>query len=113
MILARLIDRGWLRRVIQISLPDGVHYLAYSGQGMGYEQISVDGLVIRKTSTLWFVPRFDFKLGGWPGIVEVRVWPWLTLRSLVVRLGDEIVYVEGLTRHGVKPVTPGEWDELA
>jgi hypothetical protein len=91
---ARLIHRGWLLRGIELSLPDGVHVVEYNGRGFGYEQVSVDGGVIRKSS-YWFVPRFAFNLGGYPSVVEVRVWPWLSLRSLVLRVGDRVVYAEG------------------
>jgi hypothetical protein len=111
---ARLIERGWLRRAIEVSLPDGAHVVAYDGKGIGFEQVRVDGVVIRKRSFYWFVPRFEFKLGGWPGVVEVRVWPWLLLRSLVLRVGDSVVYAEGANVRAKKPIgPPDDWAELA
>jgi hypothetical protein len=111
---ARLIYRSWLRRAIKVSLPDGPHVVAYDGTGMGFERVSVDGVVIRKSSFCWFVPRFEFKLGGWPAVVEVRVWPWLLLRSLVLRVGDSIVYAEGVNGRTKKPAgSPDDWAELA
>jgi hypothetical protein len=111
---ARLIYRGWLRRAIEVPLPDGPHVVAYDGTGIGFERVLVDGVVIRKTSFYWFVPRFEFKLGGWPAVVEVRVWPWLLLRSLVLRVGDSVIYAEGVNVRTKKPASPREeWAELA
>jgi hypothetical protein len=111
---ARLIRGGWLLRGVEVSMFDGVHFVEYNGRGFGYEQVSVDGVVIRKRSWYWFVPRFEFWLGGHPGVVEVRVWPWLSFRSLVLRVGDRVVYAEGAGRWGKKQnVVPSDWDELA
>jgi hypothetical protein len=84
-----------LRRLIEVPLADGCHLVEYDGRGLGFEQVSVDGSVIRPTSWLWFVPRFEFKLGGWPCVIEVQVWPWLVLRSFTLRVGDRLVYAEG------------------
>jgi hypothetical protein len=111
---AKLIHRGWLRRTVEVSLPDGPHVVEYDGKGLGFEQVSVDGAVIRKTCWYWFVPLFEFKLGGWPGVVEVRIWPWLLLRSLVLRVGDRVVYAEGVNvvaKERAGP--PSDWAELA
>jgi hypothetical protein len=111
---ARLIRRRWLLRRIAVSLPDGVHLVEYNAWGFGYEQIVIDGVVIRKRSWYWFVPRFEFKLGGHPGVVEVRVWPWLVLRSLVLRVGGRVVYAEGTGGWDKKPIGgASDWDELA
>jgi hypothetical protein len=93
---ARLVRSGWLRRTIEFTLPDGPHVLEYSGRGV-WDWISVDGVVIRTFPWFWFVPRFDFRVGQWegrPGVVEVRFWPWLCLRSVVVRVDDRVVYAE-------------------
>ena len=111
---ARLIRRGWLLRGIEVSMSDGVHFVEYNGRGFGYEYVSVDGVVIRKRSRLWFVPRFEFKIGGYPGDADVRVWPWVLLRSLVLRVGDRVVYAEGAGKWDKKQIgVPSDWDELA
>ncbi len=94
---ARLIGRGWLRRRIEFRLSDRVHIIEYNGRGLA-DKISVDGNVIRKWCWYWFVPRFEFELGGQRGVVDVRVWPWLLLRCLVLRVGDSVLYGEGTTR---------------
>ena len=111
--LSRLIDRGWLRRVIEFTLVDGSHVVEYDGRGVGYETLKVDGIVIRKMDWLWFVPRFNSKLGGWPLIVEVRVWPWFLLRSLVIRVDGQIVYAEGLGGWAKQQARGlDDWDDL-
>jgi len=75
--------------------------------------VSVDGLVIRK-SWYWFVPRFEFKLGGRTSAIEIRVWPWLLLRSLVLRVSDRVLYAEGVGGcFKDKLGAPRDWDELA
>jgi hypothetical protein len=94
-------------------MSDGVHIVEYDGRGLGYEDVSVDGLVLRRRSWWWFVPRFEFKLGGHPSVVEVRVWPWLSFRSLVLRVSDRVVYAEGAARLGTKPTgVPSDWDDF-
>jgi hypothetical protein len=111
---ARLIRRGWLLRGIEVALSDGVHFVEYNGRGVGYEQVSVDGAVVRERSWYWFVPRFEFKLGGFSSVVEVRVWPWLALQSLVLRVDDRVVYVEGTGRSGKGQIgVSSDWEELA
>lgn len=110
---AKLIRRGWLLRAIEFTLSDGLHVVKYDGRGIGYEQVTADGVVIRETRVEWFVPRFEFKVGGWPSVVEVRVWPWLSLRSLVLRVGDPIIHAEGTGLGGKKPVgVPRDWGEF-
>lgn len=109
----RLIRRSRLRRAIEFNLPDGPHVVEYDGHGIGYEQVTVDGIPLRRVAWLWFVPRFEFKVGGRPGVVEVRVWPWVTLRSLALRVGGRIVYAEGFAGDGKPALSPDGWDELA
>ncbi len=89
-----------------------MHVVEYDGRGIGYEQVSVDGVVIRG-SHYWFVPRFEFKVGGLAGTVEIRVWPWLTLRSLILRLGDIVIYAEGTYGEKKQVNIPHEWEDFA
>jgi hypothetical protein len=112
--LTRLIRRGWLYRCIEVDLPDGPHMVEYNGRGLGYEKVVIDGYTIRRPSHLWFVPLFSFALGGRSWVVEIRVWPWLGLRSLVLRVNDKVIYAEGAGRRADKPVAGYDaWDELA
>ena len=82
-------------------------------EGDTKSKISADGGVFREISRSWYVPRFEFKLGGWPTVLEVSVWPWLAIRSLVVRVGDRIVYAEGEGPWKSKPRLSGDWADLA
>ena len=110
---ARLIRRGWLLRGFEVLLADGVHLVEYNGKGFGFEQVSVDGVVHRIASPFWFVPRFRFKLGGYPAVVDVRVWPWLSMRSLILRVGDRVLYAEGESgRNEGKVGMPYDWEDL-
>jgi hypothetical protein len=62
---------------------------------MGYEQVSVrPGTVTRKVSLIWFVPHFDFDVGGRPATINVSVWPWLAIRSFLLRVDGSLMYVE-------------------
>ena len=93
---AKLSRKRWLFREWEVSLPTGVFRITYSGHGSGFESVWVDGVIAVKTrSIFWYVPRFDFRIGGLPATVEVRVWPWLTLRAIRLRVGDEVCYAEG------------------
>lgn len=113
MLTARLTRSGWLHRAIEVTLPDGRHVVEYDGRGIGFEQVSVDGAVIRQTCWYWFVPRFEFKIGGWASVVEVRVWPWLSLRSVVLRVGDQVAYAEGKGEREKKQVGGlSDWEDL-
>lgn len=111
---ARRIRRGWLYRCIEVELPDGPHAVEYDGRGIGSEKVVVHGRTIRRPSHLWFVPRFDFTLGGRPSVVEVRDWPWLGLESLVLRVDGKVIYAEGTARVAGKPAYGYDGgDELA
>lgn len=90
---ARLARYGWLRRTIELTLSDRLHVVEYSGIGL-YDRVSIDGVAVRKFCWYWFVPRFEFRIGERLGIAEVRVWPWCCLRSLVLRVDEQVVYAE-------------------
>jgi hypothetical protein len=93
---AKLSRQGWLFREWEVSTPAGDFSVSYSGRGYGFESVWVDGVIVAKTkSVLWYVPRFDFTVGGLPATIEIRVWPWLTLRAIRLRVGDQICYTEG------------------
>jgi hypothetical protein len=111
---ATLVKRGWLRRTLEVEMSDGMHLVDYDGTGLGYEQVNVDGFIVRILSFWWYVPRFDFKLGGWPSVVEVGVHPWLTLRSFALRVNEQVLYSEGVSDTGSKPLDGfGDWRDLA
>jgi hypothetical protein len=112
--VARVVRRGWLLRGIEVSMSDGVHLVEYDGRGLGYEQVSVDGSINRTRSWWWYVPRFEFKVGGRSGVVEVRVWLWLSLKSLHLWVGDQLVFAEGAGVSGFKKMAAlDDWGDFA
>ncbi len=93
---ATLRKKTWLFREWSVTTPGGDYTVAYSGQRYGYEFVKVNGEVAAKTiSWIWFVPKFEFKIADLPARVDVRVWPWFTLRAIRLRVGDEVCYSEG------------------
>jgi hypothetical protein len=94
---AELAKARWLYRAIQVETPEELFLVEYNGWGLGYETVSVNGQVVsRETGVLWFAPRFKFFVGNRPAVVRVRVWPWLTLRSLELFIDGWCVYAEGV-----------------
>lgn len=93
---AKLIRNSWLYREWEVLDQGRLIRIAYNGRGTGYESILVDGApILRIKSHLWYVPRFEFKIGGLPFIVDVRVWPWLAIRAIRLTRSGEIIYTEG------------------
>jgi hypothetical protein len=94
--IATLKRSSWLSRVWEVPTPDKVFVVEYVGRVPGYEAVLVDGSVVaKKMSWIWFIPRFEFSLQGIPGVLEVRVWPWFTIRSMRLVIADQISYEEG------------------
>ncbi len=93
---ATLRKKGWLFREWSVTTPAGEHTVSYSGRRYGYEFVQVNGEVAAKTrSWVWFIPKFEFKVGDIPARVDVRVWPWLTLRAVRLQIAYEVCYNEG------------------
>ena len=94
-VTARLDEKGWLYRALQVATPEGTYRVTYNGRGLGYESVSVNGeLAASRASTLWYVPEFYFPVGSMYALVKVRVWPWLSLRSFELIINGESVYSE-------------------
>jgi len=92
-ISAQLVNRGWLYRALEVRTPEAVYRVTYSGRGLGYESVSVNGkLVAAKASGIWFTPEFSFPLGSRQALVKVSVWAWMAIRSF------ELV-VDGVSIH--------------
>jgi hypothetical protein len=88
-------ESSGLRRLLDVVTPEGFYFVEYNGSGMGYETVLVNGKVVcQPSSLLWFVPRFEFKLGRRRAVIEVRVWPWLRISSFRLRIDGELVYEE-------------------
>src|SRR4051794_2081054 len=67
---------------------------------MGYETGYVDGWVAERPQNLslnpfHFVAVFVFPIRQRLGVVEVRVWPWMVIRSFHLLIDGEVVYAEG------------------
>jgi hypothetical protein len=94
---AALRKKRWLFREWIVTTPVGEQTVCYSGRRYGYEFVQVNGEVAVKTrSWVWFVPKFEFKIGDTPARVDVRVWPWFTIRAIRLQVADEICYSEGI-----------------
>ena len=88
--------RSWLFREWSVVTLSGEHTVSYDGRGCGYECVRVDGEIVAKTiSWLWFVPKFEFKIGDLPARIDVRVWPWLALKAIRLHIAGEAGYAEG------------------
>lgn len=95
MTTARTVGRSWLRRSFEVVTPKAVFVVDYHGRGVGWEGVAVDGrFVSGGRSVPWFIPRFEFALGESSGRIEVRVWPWLALRSFALFVDGELLYQE-------------------
>lgn len=96
---AHLIERTFLKRVFEVSLDDSEQRpftVVYQGRGFGNESVLVDGAVAaRYGSYLWFVPHLPFRIGGRDAEIDVRVWPWLAIRSFRLSIDGDVLYMEG------------------
>jgi hypothetical protein len=92
----KLTRKALLYRSWQVVTEEGWFTVEYDGRGMGYESVRVDGSeAVRTPSYSWFVPRFEFTVGSLPARVEVRVWPWLSMRAIRLYVNNRPVYAEG------------------
>lgn len=93
---AKLITKRWLSRGFEVSMVSGVYEVAYHGRELGYECVLVNGNVVnKKDSYLWYVPEFQFHIGGLPAKIKIRVWPWFAIRSFTLEIAGNVVYQEG------------------
>ena len=100
----QLIAKGWLKR--EIKIPDCEEAITYSGRGFGTEKVSIGINEFPSQSEYgWFVPEFDFKHNGIHYNVQVRVWPWVALRSLEVYQNERLIYSEGSKPYKVTKIT--------
>jgi hypothetical protein len=93
MIRARLVRRKGFSAELEVEADGKTHLVEYVGGRLGWEGVKVDGELVKKTKSLyWFVPRFPFKLGSRPAEMRVRVWPWVSLRSLDMLVEERVVF---------------------
>lgn len=90
-----LVDKGWLYRVVRLDTTDGPHEVIYYGRGFDYECVFVDGKVVSKSkSVFWHTPEFRFQVGSMDVAVNVRVWPWFTIRKFWIDINGKTVYTD-------------------
>ena len=93
---ARLKSSGFLKRIFHIETAERNYEIIYEGGNIGYESVHVNGLlVVKKRGLLWMTPTFDFMIGSLPARIAVSFWPWLSIQSLWLTIGDKVVYSEG------------------
>ena len=104
---AILLDAARNRRLFEVTTPGGTYSVEYkanvwranSANVRNVESVSVNGEVVAEQQRpLAFVLRFRFSLGTSPALLEVRVWPWLSVRAVHLWIENELVYAEG---HGL------------
>jgi len=98
---AVLKKRGWLKRIVEINDGNKTLLLTYNGRGSGCESASIQGDILvekSKASLTWFVPEFDLTYKEDKYLVEVKVWPWLALRSIMIKKNGNLIYSEGKVR---------------
>lgn len=92
---AELHESRWLFRSVNLKTSKGDFNITYFGRGKGYECVFVnDELVSKKDSNLWYVPEFNFNYKGINFSVNIRVYPWLTIRKFWIEIDNQTVYSE-------------------
>lgn len=95
MFAATLIEKKWLYRRFEVLTPHGVTEVIYDGRGIGYESVLIEGQpILSKTSVWWYIPEFSFNVGEYSGEISVRVWAWLSIKSLSLQVDNQILYSE-------------------
>jgi hypothetical protein len=93
---ATLVESTRNRRVFELKTPNDTHRVEYVGGVTGIESVRVDGKRVAKQQRfLAFVLRFDFLVESQPALLEVRVYPWMSLRAVQLWVGGELVYAHG------------------
>lgn len=95
--LANLMQSSWLCRTWDVSTPERTFVIQCYGRGIGYEAVSVDGSIVvlaRSWGLSWITPRVEFSLEQTPCFLEIRIWPWLSVRSLRLAIGGHVCYEE-------------------
>lgn len=96
---ATLVRRGWLSRVFRVETSAGTFEVEYRGAALG-EWVLVDGVRVGRGGiwhTSMVAPHVGFRLGSAPFLAEidVRAWPWLTVRAFRLVVAGKVLYSEG------------------
>ena len=99
-------NNTWLKRTLRIEINKYIFNLEYNGRGLGKEEVMLNGVSLnRQSSITWFAPTFEIKNNNDTFKVEIRVWPWLSIRSMYVFLNNDIIYKEGAKPYKVSATT--------
>lgn len=94
--MTRLDSSTFLYRRFIVENAGRFFVVEWRGGEIGSEHVYVDGQKAAGGRSLkWFLPRFLFELGDAVAVLEVRVWPWLALRWLRLKIDGEVEYEEG------------------
>ena len=94
MFIVKSVQKSWLTRTINVSTPRGLYEIIYNGQGLGYEEVLVNGQTVSRSSQFWFVPKFEFYVGKFPAEIEVDISVLLRIKSFKLEIDGENVYSE-------------------
>ena len=95
MLRQSLLGNGPIGRSFHVVTKDGVFEVVYNGKGTGYEEVTVNGeIACRMPSLLWYVPKFDFDIGGAHAQINVKVSPLLQISSFNLIVGEAEIYSE-------------------
>jgi hypothetical protein len=101
---AILVDAARNHRLFEVTTPGGTSSVEYkanlwcvgTANVRHVERVSVNGEVVAEHQRpLAFVLRFRFSIGPYPALLEVRVWPWLSLRPVHLWVENQLLYAEG------------------
>ena len=91
-------SKAWLYRHFDVRTVEGSFKVEYFGKGIGFECVFVQGEVADlKQTVYWYASHFDFMLGSLSATMEVRIWPWLQIKSIRLTVNGKEIYTE---RHG-------------
>lgn len=91
---ARLIEARFLRRWVDLSLPEGVFCVEWNGRSPA-DRIEVDGrLATYGISWFWFVPHFEFTIGEHRGVLDVQIGWRLNVKRFSLSIDGRLVYEE-------------------
>lgn len=95
MALCNVVEKKWLYRKFLLNIGNSSYSLEYSGWGMGYELVILDGKAIAGgISSPWFIPSFPFNVDEHKVLLNIRVWPWFAIKSLNILIDGQNVYSE-------------------
>lgn len=94
-VVALCVDHSWMHRVWLVRGREGVHIVQYVGVGANWDGIDIDGQVVVKEKSTWLRDqRLQAKLDDRALALQVRKWPWITVRGLTLTLDGGTIYEE-------------------